>query len=54
VQPKVQNFSASSTELVNDCEDVLFGKQDVLIAAELDVGTGVLAVQNFVANTNLR
>lgn len=39
---------------VDDSENVLLGQQHVLITTQLDVGTGVLAVENLVSNAHFR
>ena len=38
---------------VDDSQDVLLGQEHVLVAAELDVSTGVLAVEHLVADADL-
>ena len=53
---QIGNESDLSWELsssVDDSEDVLLGQQHVFITTELDVGSGVLAVEHLVADTDL-
>lgn len=38
--------------LGDDSENVFFRQQDVLVSAQLDVGTGVLGIENLVAYFN--
>ena len=39
--------------LINFGQNVLFGQKYVLISTELDIGSCVLAIENFVSNSNL-
>src|SRR5690554_5827193 len=39
--------------LVEDSEDVLLGKDQVILVVKLELGTGILGEKNFVANLHI-